>query len=337
MAGSDDDEVGTPHDTLFHHAFSDPAVARLEVEAVLPAEVCAQLDLGQLRPVPSRTVSPRLKNLVTDLMFEAPMRSGEAAFLWLLFEHQSQAEWLMAFRVLRYQVHRWSVYLRSAAGKARGRLPLIIPVVILHDREGGRPPARLSALYDATPEQLALLRPLLPESTFLLDDLMAQSEEALARRSTSAVYTLTLWLLRARGEAPPERLEAYRAQFARLAADGNQETAEAMMRYVLKTSREANPVALQAARAASPALTEGVMGIWHQRIEEGVARGREEGREEGVVQGREEVLLEQLSARFGALPGDLEARVHGADVETIRRWAVRILSAQTLDEVFEDG
>lgn len=247
----------------------------------------------------------------------------------------------MAFRVLRYQVHRWSVYLRSAVGKARGRLPLIIPVVVLHDREGGRPPARLSALYDATSEQLALLRPLLPESTFLLDDLMAQSEEALALRSTSAAYTLTLWLLRARGEVPPARLEAYRAQFARLAADGNQETAEAMMRCVQKTSREANPVALQAARAASPALTEGVMGIWHQRIEEGVARGREEGREEGVVQGRgegrEALLLEQLAARFGLLPADLEARVHGADGETIRRWAVRILSAQTLDEVFEDG
>lgn len=212
------------------------------------------------------------------------------------------------------------------------------------DRSGRRQPERLSDLYDGTAEQIAALRPLLPESMFLLDDLMAQSEEAIARRSASAVYTLTLWLLRARGEVPPERLEAYRAEFARLAADGSQETAEAMTRYVLKTSREANPVALRAAQAASPALTEEVMGIWHQRIEEGVARGREEGREEGVARGREEgregqasMVLSLLLARFGPVPAELQARVKGADSETLQRWALRILSAQALSEVFEDG
>ena len=132
---------------------------------------------------------------------------------------------------------------------------------------------------------------------------------------------------------PAGRLEAYREAFGRLAAEGNIEIGEAMLSYVLKTSREANPVALQAARAASPRLTEGVMSIWDQRIEEGEARGRAEG----AVGARASMLLEQLGARFGPISADIEARVQSADVETLRRWGVRLMRAQALGEVLEDG
>jgi flagellar biosynthesis/type III secretory pathway protein FliH len=87
------------------------------------------------------------------------------------------------------------------------------------------------------------------------------------------------------------------------------------------------------------------MGIWQQRIAEGVARGRAEGREEGRAagraagraEGRASLILMQLAARFGALPSDVVRRVHDADEATAMQWAPRILSAQSLGEVFEDG
>lgn len=267
--------------------------------------------------------------------------SGEAVFAWFHLEHQSQAERLMAFRVLRYHVHRWSTYLRSPAGRARGRLPLVLSVVVLHDRDGRQPPARLSALYDAPEALVARLRPLLPEYTLLVDDLMARSEEDQGQRAASALDTLTLWLLKVRGEVAPEGLGACEALFRRLAAEEGAEVARAVLHYVLRTSREADPVALQAARAVDAQLTEDVMGIWQQRIEEGVARGREVGREEGREVGREEgrssVLLALLSARFGTIPPETEGRVRDADAVTVARWALRVLSAQSLAEVFEDG
>lgn len=224
----DDDWVKHPHDTLFHLAFGDPEVARAELLAMLPAEVCAQLDVARMRQVPSRTVSRRLKSQYTDVMYEVPLLGGGALFLWFLLEHQSTSQPLMAFRFLRYEVHRWSVYLRSKAGRARGRLPMVVPVLLLHDPRGRRPPARLSDLYDAPPELVEALRPLLPDFTFLVDDLMARSEADLAQRSASAAYTLTLWLLRARGEVPEAHEEVYRRLFERLAAEGQVEVGQAM-------------------------------------------------------------------------------------------------------------
>jgi hypothetical protein len=63
---------------------------------------------------------------------------------------------------------------------------------------------------------------------------------------------------------------------------------------------------------------------------------RAEGRAEGRVQGRVEMVLRQLTARFGPLPAELTARVRSASSDALDRWALRILDASSLTEVFAD-
>jgi hypothetical protein len=57
-------------------------------------------------------------------------------------------------------------------------------------------------------------------------------------------------------------------------------------------------------------------------------------RAEGVLKGRAELLLEQFGVRFGAPPKATRARVEAATPEQLDVWAVRVLKARTLDEVF---
>ncbi len=57
---------------------------------------------------------------------------------------------------------------------------------------------------------------------------------------------------------------------------------------------------------------------------------REEGREEG----RLEIILSQIEERFGPLDDALRKTVEQASGEQILRWAKRLLSASSLDEVF---
>jgi len=58
-------------------------------------------------------------------------------------------------------------------------------------------------------------------------------------------------------------------------------------------------------------------------------------RDEGRQKGEAEMLLRLLQLRFGPLPADVTARVTAADVETLLRWSERVLSAPTLDTVFD--
>jgi flagellar biosynthesis/type III secretory pathway protein FliH len=75
-----------------------------------------------------------------------------------------------------------------------------------------------------------------------------------------------------------------------------------------------------------------------EAFEKGVAKGIEKGVakgiEKGVAKGQRELLLRQLTKRFGALPESATRRVAGASTEELARWGERILDAASLDHVF---
>ncbi len=68
--------------------------------------------------------------------------------------------------------------------------------------------------------------------------------------------------------------------------------------------------------------------------QEGLRKGLQEGRQEGVLDGRQQTLAEQLAERFGPLDEAVTRRLASASLDELKHWSHRILSAQTLDEVF---
>ncbi|MCA1792037.1 MAG: DUF4351 domain-containing protein [Thioalkalivibrio sp.] len=75
-------------------------------------------------------------------------------------------------------------------------------------------------------------------------------------------------------------------------------------------------------------------GFAERFIAQGLEQGLEKGVERGIRQGEAQMLLRQLSLRFGNLPDSVQARVESADADTLLQWSERILTATTLDEVF---
>ncbi|MFJ4655826.1 hypothetical protein ACIP5Y_31495 [Nocardia sp. NPDC088792] len=65
-------------------------------------------------------------------------------------------------------------------------------------------------------------------------------------------------------------------------------------------------------------------------------RLRAEGEARGEVRGRAEALLELLVVKFGALPSSITDVVRGADATQLRVWAARVLSADSLNGVFQE-
>jgi hypothetical protein len=87
--------------------------------------------------------------------------------------------------------------------------------------------------------------------------------------------------------------------------------------------------------------------LLEQGREQGLEQGREQGREEGRQQGRElglaqgalqarrEVLVEQVRARFGAVPDSLTARIAGADRTTLDRLLVRVVTVRQVEDLLD--
>ncbi len=69
-------------------------------------------------------------------------------------------------------------------------------------------------------------------------------------------------------------------------------------------------------------------------IERGLVQGRKQGIEQGLEQGKASLLSKQLTKRFGVLPPKAEQKLRSADSDQLERWALRLIDAATLDEVF---
>ncbi len=70
----------------------------------------------------------------------------------------------------------------------------------------------------------------------------------------------------------------------------------------------------------------------HEILEKGIKKGRQEGRQEGEAI----FLLRLLERKFGRLDLQTRERVQGADAERLLDWGERVLTAERLEDVFEN-
>ena len=72
-------------------------------------------------------------------------------------------------------------------------------------------------------------------------------------------------------------------------------------------------------------------------LAEGIQEGLQEGRQEGLHEGESAMLLLQIALKFGPPDPGILHRIETADTDTLLRWAERILTARTLDQVLTPG
>jgi len=87
-------------------------------------------------------------------------------------------------------------------------------------------------------------------------------------------------------------------------------------------------------------LRETVQEWTQQWLEEGRQQGRQEGRQEGRREGRQEgeaqLLTRMIERRFGPLSDADRERVQLAEADDLLSWGERLLTAQSVREVFGD-
>ncbi len=86
-----DDEINSPHATLFARLFRDPGLAWVTVTSLVP-ELSTLLLEPSLRLADGHLIDDRLQDRFADLLFEARLVNEREALIRLLFEHRSRAE-----------------------------------------------------------------------------------------------------------------------------------------------------------------------------------------------------------------------------------------------------
>lgn len=115
---------------------------------MLPPALVAATDFSTLRVCGGSYVDELLAGSSSDLLFTANVAS-KPAYYYVLFEHQSDPDELMPFRLLRYIVRILARHVANAKTPAAAPpLPLVISVVLHHGEKGWTVARRLEELFD---------------------------------------------------------------------------------------------------------------------------------------------------------------------------------------------
>ena len=146
---------------------------------MLPAKLVKRLDLDRLTLDDTELLDKEFKELFSDRLFRVPTKKGREVFVWILIEHQSRHDPMMALRVLEYATARWRSYRFTSTGIKK--IPFLLPIVIQHDPQGWNTSVAFSDLYLVDDDEMLEDVGVLPaDFDIQLDDLQAETEESLA-------------------------------------------------------------------------------------------------------------------------------------------------------------
>jgi Putative transposase, YhgA-like len=315
----------SPHDAVFRRIFGVPVNAASQLRAVLPPGISARLDLRRLARVQGSFVDADLTWRHTDLLFSAPL-DGRDAFVYLLVEHQSSDDPLMALRLLRYITRIWDAYERE--NPETRRLPAVIPLVVYHDRGRWTSPTQLLDLIDLGPADKQAMQAYLPRFGFLLDDLTRAGEDQLLARDLTPPAAVALLLLKnARGNpAITADLRRWAAQLrAVLDQPGGRETFIALLTYINRVGETPADDLRDFAASLGPDAQEAFVTT----AEVLEARGKARGKAEDIL-----VVFEQRGI-------SVDDRSRGliescTDLDTLNGWFRRAFKVGKASDLFEE-
>jgi hypothetical protein len=321
-APADDRAVRHLHDRVFRQQLGNSPLDLASVlRSILPPRLTPLLALEGSEVVDGTFIDDELRERQCDVLLRTRV-DGREGFVYVLVEHQSTPDPLMAYRVYRYMGRIWERYLGEHPKATR--LPVILPVVIYQGPRPWTAPVELRDVLDLDPHVAEAAAEFLPRQRFLLEDLTQVETAALRTWSLTPPARMTLVVLKiAPGNAGmAEDLWDWLDDLLALAErhDGK-ERLGGLFTYSLGASKAPletlRPIVARLGRTAEEALVTTAQDL----------------RAEGRVEGMANVLVRQLTRKFGPLPESAEAAIRAASLEQLEVWTDRVLDAASLDEV----
>jgi predicted transposase/invertase (TIGR01784 family) len=318
---------GNLHDSMSRLWFSEPEAARLLFSEQLPERLSALFKPGLPKLLPGSFIDDKLVERRTDLLYQAPLKEGGDAYVYVLIEHKSSSDPLTLLQMLGYKHAIWS---RPPGSKAKVPLKPIIPLVVYHGARRWTAPADFHGMFARLNDDI---RPLIDQFSYVLIDLGRIDDDRLSRDLRQRAYLAAL-----KYNTRPDMRKHGLPRVVRLLADLPNVDVQRILRYIVSQHQGVSRSDLDSALLRyAPQRKDEIMNVFIQEIEEqGKAKWMAEGKAEGRAEGKAEFFLKLLARRFGALSNDIEQRARSADAETLDRWGLKILDAKSIQDVFSD-
>lgn len=277
------------HDHVFKAVLSDPDAARDLLEVHLPAPWRERCDLNTLALQPGSFIEPDLKAFYSDILYRVNIDGGDSGYIYVTIEHQSRADALIAFRLMRYAIAAMQQHITQHRSKT---VPVVIPLLFYAGKPSPHPyPMNWLACFD----QPELAREVYSQA-FPLADVTVIPDGELMQHKSVALLSLVMKHIRTRD------MMEFIDEIALLALKSTLTSGQftAIMHYILWSGRDNTDarVFLDALRHRAPHREGELMTMAEQLIEEGMQKGMQQGSQQTAENIARNLLQNGMSVEF---------------------------------------
>lgn len=124
----------TPHDAVFRQFLQEKETAKEFFEIWLPEEIKSICNLETIRVESGSFIDEDMKNYQSDILYSVNTKKGKG-YLYLLIEHQSTPDKLIAWRLMRYSMATMQKHLEAGYKK----LPVVYPILFYAGEKSPHP------------------------------------------------------------------------------------------------------------------------------------------------------------------------------------------------------
>jgi len=316
------------HDRSYHRLFSEPALVEDLVRHFVNESWVKELDFTKMTRVNTKFHSDALERRDGDIIVRLPFLEDEQReiYLYLLLEFQSTVDQWMALRFGTYVHLLYEQLVKENRLAPDGRLPPVFPLLLYNGEKNWHAETDIKSLISLPPNtplwqwQPTMRYYVIDESRYpegkpgSLSGLVFRLENAKNPQDFRVALEEMV-------QAIPTHLDSVKRAFA------------VWITYVLAPHK-----GIQLKPRDIKNLDE-VKDMLSTRIEQWEIDIREEGMEKGMEKGMTHeaahLLSLQLELKYGPLPQWTQEKIASADKVTLENWGLRLITADTLDKVFE--
>ncbi|EAZ2161163.1 Rpn family recombination-promoting nuclease/putative transposase [Salmonella enterica] len=296
------------HDGLFKLFLREPDTARDFLAVHLPADIRSQVRLDTLKLEPGSFVDQKLRELHSDVLYSVETAEGHAGYIYCLVEHQSTADRMMAWRMMRYSMAVMDAHLK------KGNDTLPVPLLFY---QGTVRPYPYSTDWMDCFDVPALAREVYSRPWPLVDVSVMEDSDLQSHRRM-ALLELVQRDIRHRDAASLLRDVV---QLIRLAGN-TREQVEAVLCYIIyngMTSESITPFLYELA-GEIPEYKELIMGTIAQQLkEEGIQLGIQQGIEQARLVAQQKLLETAYALLDNGVSLDVVIKSTGLSRETLEQ------------------
>ena len=337
------------HDRSHRLLFSHPRLVRDLLGGFLDEPWVDELELRTLEALPADFVSRDgpgpFDERIADVVWKVRCRDRDV-FIVILLELQSTSDPRMALRLATYVLLFYQRLARDGQLLRRGLLPPVLPIVFYNGSSPWAAAVELSELIHPAPNGLERY---LPSMRYAVIDERRFPLESLPADNFVSV------LISAEQGTSIEDFESTLSLLASCLSEGSEDSRRLGRDIVAWLSRVVLPRRIPDTEIPElqrfdefQTYVEANMQTWTEQwkaegVAEGMQKGIQQGRQEGIRQGMQkgmrdgktELLTSLIRSKFGVdAASDLGERFDAASLDELDRWAERMLTAETIDDVF---